>query len=320
MTNTTTNATDTEKQVLSDNINDSCEHSNDTEEKLFTKQQVEALITDRIKRERKINESLLPVKQLVKTLSAKEEFKGKSYSEIAQKLVSVLSDFNAQNCNNGICEKCDSGIEDKKTDASEKNPPIKESNTDDAGCVAAQSVGNDENLREVNHGQQNEEKEEKGTLEFENESQIGKDRVESEKRGGLSQDSFVEISSLCEFKKKYPDADMNKLFDSDMFQSFAKGKKQSLTDICEDYCRFLSAFDRKIPDFEQQHRQEDFSYEQKRSSPMSSTAFSSHSGTSLVSDGLTKQQMEIAKSAGLSYREYAELLSSIPKSPTRTVN
>ncbi|MBP3580810.1 MAG: hypothetical protein J6K12_06145 [Clostridia bacterium] len=317
MTNTTTNATDTEKQVLSDNINDPLEHSTDAEQKLFTKQQVEALITDRIKRERKINESLLPVKQLVKTLSAKEQFKGKSYSEIAQKLVNVLSDFNA---NDGVCERCDSGTEDKKTEASEKNPLVKESCIDDTGCVAAQSVGNDENLREVNHGQQNEEKEEKGVQAYEQVSQGGNDIVKEKENDSLSEDGFVEISGLCEFKKKYPAADMNKLFDSDMFQSFAKGKKQSLMDICEDYCRFLSAFDRKNPDFEQQPHEDNFSYEQRRSSPMSSTAFSSHSGTSPVSDGLTKQQMEIAKSAGLSYREYAELLSSIPKSPTRTVN
>jgi hypothetical protein len=88
-------------------------------------------------------------------------------------------------------------------------------------------------------------------------------------------------------------------------------------EICEDFCSFLSLLDtEKVKDDDESDMEYDGA---NRNSSMLSTAFSSHSATSDISGGLTKQQMEIAKSAGLSYREYSQLLSSIPKSHRRTV-
>ena len=46
-----------------------------------------------------------------------------------------------------------------------------------------------------------------------------------------------------------------------------------------------------------------------------STGFSSGSASDIhsMADGLTPMQRELAKRAGLSYREYAQILSEIPK-------
>ena len=78
------NMANTENKAFSDNINETQKVSDDGE-KLFTRSQVEALITERIKRERKVNEALMPVKQLMKDIASRDEFKGKSYSEISKK-------------------------------------------------------------------------------------------------------------------------------------------------------------------------------------------------------------------------------------------
>ena len=60
------------------------------QEKVFTQSQVDALINERIKRERKVNESLLPVKELLKAAMSKGLVKGRSYAEMAQDFVDRL--------------------------------------------------------------------------------------------------------------------------------------------------------------------------------------------------------------------------------------
>ena len=302
------NMANTENKAFSDNINEIQKVSDDGE-KLFTRSQVEALITERIKRERKVNEALMPVKQLMKDIASRDEFKGKSYSEISKKLVEVLSKKESyEKESDGVCmgiSEENKGISDTEK-VNDENLSRETSENTDAGCVAVQSCGNDESLREKVHGTDNGENEENAFSEKSEE-------VQKEK----NVDTVLGIDSLCAFKKKYPTADMNKLFDSNLFGSFAKGRNQSLMEICEDFCSFLSLLDtEKVKDDDES----DMGYDgANRNSSMLSTAFSSHSATSDISGGLTKQQMEIAKSAGLSYREYSQLLSSIPKSHRRTV-
>lgn len=322
MTNTqTTNLADTESIFLSDNIDTPTNNSSKEGEKLFTQQQLEAFIAERIKRERKMNESLIPVKQLIKTLASREEFKGKSYSDIAKNLVKALSEKSVKE--ESVKDVCGNTAETQaKTDSkcATKMENAVEEGIADAGSDAALQCGTQNNTREDFHGEENDEKEgnyvseeavEKTSVEKQNEQT---DKPESQNTNNTLQ----QIEVFCAFKEKYPDADMNKLFDSNLFKSFAKGKNQSLLEICEEYCDFLSAFEEK-GNHKSDNAFEASIHGQRQASPMLSTAFSSHSATSNISDGLTKQQMEIAKSAGLSYREYAELLSSIPKSPKRAL-
>ncbi len=280
-----TNASDKEVLTASDEIN-TASANNTFAEKTFTQEQVEALIAERIKRERKVNEALIPVKQLLKQLQEKGTVSGKSYSEIAENLISRLTD------------SVGSGDESAKQSAD--TPDLQSERS------AVSVADNEENGTVLTCDKQacdGEEPEQKsGDLKEKQESCV----------------SDADMQALYDFKKKHPEADMNMLFDSDLFSSFAKGKSGSLMQLCEDYCLFISKLQAmnapKLSEtFSDMNTASDDGLVRGGFSPMNSTAFSSMSGTSASpADGLTKQQMEIAKNGGLSYREYAELLSSIP--------
>jgi len=113
---------------------------------------------------------------------------------------------------------------------------------------------------------------------------------------------------LCEIKAKYPKEVLEKLLEGNLFESFAKGRNGSMAEIFGDFCSFMSNI--------KGDESECFA---KNDSDYASTAFSSQSGTAESGINLTKQQMDMAKSAGLSYREYARMLESIPKRTGRTI-
>lgn len=252
-------------------------------EKLFTQQQVEKLLSERIKRERKNNEALIPVRQLIKRLSEEGNFKGKSYGEIAGEIINRFSDGSRENDDNvRTASEGETSGEQNKTEQTDF------SRGGETSDVNAHSVAAEEG------GEKNDDAE----------KHVG-DRLTGEKTA---------IELLCSFKEKYPDADMNKIFEGGMFKRFAKGKEGSIYEICEDYCSFLS----ELHGANKSHTvygEDDFSErENERAGRISSTGFSAYSGSDASCGAeLTKQQMEIAESAGISYREYAELLSSIPK-------
>lgn len=112
---------------------------------------------------------------------------------------------------------------------------------------------------------------------------------------------------LTSIKSKYPQTAVEKLLSGDLFERFAKGRSGSVEEIFDDYYSFVTAAN---PDVQTSSEDSE--------SGFSSTAFSSQSGAVNYGSNLTKQQMDIAKSAGMSYREYQNLLESIPKSRTRT--
>ncbi len=264
-------------------------------EKTFTQSEVEKLINERIKRERKVNQSLLPVRQLLRKMADEGVVEGESYSEIARLLVSKL-----QKIDGGVSKEADGGQGACGIDSpSEMQENEQEEGKEDA-CEQ-------ENLSQARDDAQ---KGGEGT-------EVSESDVKEKKTS--TQQVSMTFSDIMSLKEKYPDADMNLLFDGGRFERFARGKSSSLEEIYDDYCAFLSEF--SPTSAATYGRENEEAYARAYGDvQLASTAFSSHSGTSPVSDGLTKQQMEIAKSAGLSYREYAELLSSIPKSVPRITN
>ena len=127
----------------------------------------------------------------------------------------------------------------------------------------------------------------------------------NEKNEG-EQNFFAVLSNI---RNKYSDSAVEKLLSGDLFEKFAKGRNGRIEDIFDDYYGFMSMIDTKK---EAEKTDED------GNSDFASTSFSSYSGVSDSGTNLTKQQMEIAKSAGMSYREYANLLDSVPKKTGRT--
>lgn len=135
----------------------------------------------------------------------------------------------------------------------------------------------------------------------------GKENGEVSEKAQKKDVSFIAV--LSDIKAKYPDAEVEKMLSGDGFERFAKGRSADIREIFDDYYDFMSAISEK-------HRTQERDTDH---SELCSTAFSSHSGASDMGANLTKQQMDMAKSAGLSYREYAEMLESIPKRTGRTI-
>lgn len=131
----------------------------------------------------------------------------------------------------------------------------------------------------------------------------GKENGEKEKCADMS---FFGI--LSDIKSKYPLAEVEKMLTGNGFERFSKGRSGDVRKIFDDYYEFMSAIS----------EEQSGSMGDKCHSELCSTAFSSHSGASDAGANLTRQQMEIAKSAGMSYREYQNLLESIPKRSGRT--
>ena len=118
---------------------------------------------------------------------------------------------------------------------------------------------------------------------------------------------FFEV--LSNIREKYPDSMVEKMLAGNLFEKFAKGREGKIEDVFDDFYGFMSMIDAK---------KNSQNIDEKENSNFASTSFSSYSGLPDAGTNLTKQQMEIAKSAGMSYREYQNLLESVPKRAGRT--
>lgn len=229
-------------------------------ERMFTQSQLEEIISERLQRERKVNESLRTVKQVLMSATKKGIVKGGSYAEMASELVSRLK-----------------GLEG---DMSKENEPSHE-----------EAAENREEIPDITPYNGGKEKD------VEND---GEENAREEKDG----EDFVSV--LAFLKSSYPDAAVEKLFSGDLFERFAKGKSGSTREILSDFFDFARAMsERGETEASDGH------------STLGSTAFSSEATLSDHTLNLTPRQMEMAKNSGLSYREYAHLLESIPKGTGR---
>ena len=118
--------------------------------------------------------------------------------------------------------------------------------------------------------------------------------------------SFLGV--LSDIRAKYPGTAVEKMLSGEGFERFAKGRNGDIREIFDDYYDFMSVMSQESVK----------NTENGNHSELCSTGFSSFSGASDAGANLTKQQMDIAKSAGMSYREYQNLLESIPKRTGRT--
>ena len=115
------------------------------------------------------------------------------------------------------------------------------------------------------------------------------------------EDSSVD-SELEEFTRVFPRVDLRSLLENEDFLDYADGKSGSLVSL---YAAFLTERDERIL-AEEQGRSDSL----RRS--LASTGFSSgKSAGEDYSSLLTPTQMRIAKSAGMTYKEYADYLSQI---------
>lgn len=131
--------------------------------------------------------------------------------------------------------------------------------------------------------------------------------------GAEVSDAELFVTALTFIKQKLGEKEAERVFSGNLFENFAKGRRGSLDEIVTDFCTFMANV--YGTDAAENNEVE----EAQRDTPpdFTSTAFSAFSGAPACDMGLTKQQMEMAKSAGMSYREYAGMLESVPSKTRR---
>ncbi len=223
-------------------------------EKLFTKDEMESIIEKRLSRERKNDKNMKKIREFLSNIRKNEEFKDLSNAELAEK-ISLVLEKTAE-----LPE--DEGIPDTPA-ASEKDAEPK------------------------------------------NEVPEKKDKYKEEKPD-FPTDTNVPGSrrlEIFEFIEKYGKNELENLIADRAFPEFCKGKTGDLVSLFEDYRSFLTALTESGPD--KKHK--------KAQAGLASTGFSGYSsGGADYSEMLTDNQKRIASAAGMSAKQYYELLSQIP--------
>ena len=230
----------TENQTDTTLVCDDKQTQNLPEEKLFTQSELENLISERLKRERKTQSALLPVKEMLSVLCEKGIIKNGSYPEMATQLC-------------GHLDTLLSGAKEENISVGTQNLPMeKEPETVQENCDAL---------------------------------------------------SFTP-SDIAVIYEKHPASDIVATISSPVFLKFAQNRQGSFEQIYSDFLSLKNLFEEKAQ-----------SDSNSLHSSLASTSFSADSKSSFSTEhtNLTARQMQMAKNAGLSYREYSDLLNSIPK-------
>lgn len=221
---------------------------NPEKEKLFTKEELETIVEQRLSRERKNNESLMRIRELFAVLRKKDAFKKLSNAALAQKILELAEPKEVVTDDNN--EKPDSVLPE---DSPDKNAHIADT--------------------------QNGEKEAFDHM------------VEKRK------------DELLRFLQKYDEQKLESALGDSSFRSFSRGRRGDLLTLYEDYLGFLSELS-ESPEAKR------YRAAQRQ---LCSTGFSE--GASCAADYgsmLSENQRRIAKAAGMSFKQYAQLLSQIP--------
>ena len=122
------------------------------------------------------------------------------------------------------------------------------------------------------------------------------------------------VSEIYELAKCFPEENIMEDISSDTFKLFVSGRpKGKPLQIYSDYIALKKAFSVQVPEKEQLARV----ISGQETGTREHSGFDTYSSGRNAMCGLTKRQMEIARENGMSYREYEELLDSLPKTRMR---
>ena len=282
------------------------------EKRLFTQRELEKCIGERLMRERRNNASLQNIKKLVDGLCEKGILNADSYAEAERELCEKLCSENAGNMRE---ENSEGDMLPEVTDKEK----IFECEISGEFASEIQPLQNRQVTAEPESLIPHEDcdiKEEKDT----DNQEICE---ESDASGALPEEkSKNRTEELCELCLKYPSLNAAQLLESKEFAVYSKGKDGTLLELYEGFTSLLGAL-------ESFNRSRASEYGSQKNAPcdvpnhqrhamkaLSSTGFSrlSASESSDFSELLSPSQRNIARRAGISYREYAQLLSDIPDS------
>ena len=328
-------------------------------EKKFTQEELDKLISERLKRERKNNAAISALKKTLDVMSDSGFIKSGSYSLMAEELTRLLRQNLAQN-----------HISAAPSAMVSVNPDGYNFITDDDSEKNAGQVPDDDEPEQNPHGNglkhvsQNKMYTEKADSIIETNGMIFKKNGKTNEISGTAldkantplenediKDTKVPASSeivlesvgehagartfspeifgvLYELKERFPENDVAHDVTSKEFELFAKGKSTDISEIYKDFLCFKAQYSDNNTGFPSNTVQgsepvlsrKDIPASDKNSYEFDGTSrgYSGFSGGAPLADYskmLTKRQMDIAKQSGMSYREYANLLQSIPQNP-----
>ena len=130
------------------------------------------------------------------------------------------------------------------------------------------------------------------------ETDIPSGEEENPETGGQAQPE-AEQGGAAEMQTEISDADMRRIIADPMFVCFAKGKTQDIASLCRDFCTMLA--------------QGENAMEKSNLSESVLARVTPGGGNYGAGVVLTERQRALARSAGMSYREYYDLISGIPE-------
>ena len=328
-------------------------------EKKFTQEELEKLISERLKRERKNNAAISALKKTLDVMSDSGFIKSGSYSLMAEELTRLLRQNLARNnisaAPSAVVSVNPDGYNFITDDDSEKNagqvPDDDESEQNPHGnelkhvpenkkyTENADSIIETNGMIFENSGTTNENAGtalDKANTPLENEDIKG---TKAPASSGIVPESVGEHAGartfspeifgvLYELKERFPENDVAHDVTSKEFELFAKGKSADISEIYKDFLCFKAQYSDNNTGFPSNTVQgsepvlsrKDIPASDKNSYEFDGTSrgYSGFSGGAPLADYskmLTKRQMDIAKQSGMSYREYANLLQSIPQNP-----
>lgn len=140
------------------------------------------------------------------------------------------------------------------------------------------------------------------------ENEGAEDSAETEEPEEVSGFENCKVKDLYELSEQFPKENVMQDIASESFRIFAKGRSESLQEIYSEYLNLRRSFEKVMSDTT--------SARGITGQEKSTRAYSGFDGAGIhrnPSSGLTKRQMQIARESGMSFREYAELLESVPR-------
>ena len=328
-------------------------------EKKFTQEELEKLISERLKRERKNNAAISALKKTLDVMSDSGFIKSGSYSLMAEELTRLLRQNLAQNHISAAPSAMVSVNPDGHNFITDHDSEKNDGRVPDNDEPEQNLHGN-----ELKHVPDNKMYTEKADSIIETNGMIFKKNGTTNENAGTALDKantplenedikgtkvpiFSEIvpesvgehagartfspeifGVLYELKERFPENDVAHDVTSKEFELFAKGKSADISEIYKDFLCFKAQYSDNNTGFPSNTvgaSEPEFSHKGNLTSDKNSYEFdgtsrgySGFSGGAPLADYskmLTKRQMDIAKQSGMSYREYANLLQSIPQNP-----
>ena len=278
-----------------------------TDEKTFTREETEAIVESRLARERRNNEQLLPIRELLHRLRRQEPNRSLSTAALSDLVVRML-DSALKDKSLSSPSRADGAETAGSTKAAaetaadtDSNPEYvlskaKEPTPNETVPAASESAVSEEGRKPVENGTEARDGAEYHGMtppEKETAAELTEEEAKRERRR----------RDIRDFLGEYGEDTLLSALSDDAFRQFCIGKNDTLCGLYRGYLAFLSALTEN-----KNARLCRAAERQLASTGFSNTA----SGAPDYGAALSENQKSVARSAGMSYRDYAALLEQIP--------